>query len=297
MSEEVQAVEEETLKVDAGDTLPDAAVTPAVLESSTVGRRLRAAREAARMSISDVAQTLKFSPRQIELIEADNYAALPGTTIVRGMTRSYARLLKLDAEVLLSLLDERTPVLTADVRPPENMGEAEYAGAPRQMSLLASAAIVILLVALLLAMWHFFGPAITPKANGVVSQSAKEPAFPPPGASISPAGPGSPVVAAVQTTPAATPVITQSSGTESSISATPALKFVFQGRSWLEVVDGQQQVLYTGENVAGKELVLSGKPPFDVRVGNAANVKLTYGERSIDLVPHTRAEVARLTVE
>jgi hypothetical protein len=42
---------------------------------------------------------------------------------------------------------------------------------------------------------------------------------------------------------------------------------------------------------------LSGKPPFDVVVGNAGKVKATYGEREIDLAPHTRADVARLKIE
>ncbi len=94
------------VKVGAGETAPaDLSVDPAMISTvsavvlaSTVGRKLRAAREAAGLSLADVAQSLKFTPRQIELLEADDYAALPGMTVVRGFIRSYAKLLKMDAD-------------------------------------------------------------------------------------------------------------------------------------------------------------------------------------------------------
>ncbi|MFN6961162.1 MAG: helix-turn-helix domain-containing protein, partial [Rhodocyclaceae bacterium] len=75
----------------------------------TVGAQLRAAREAAHLTYDDVARALKFSPRQIAALEADDYAALPGATIVRGFVRNYARLLKLDAAPLLQQLDAVLP--------------------------------------------------------------------------------------------------------------------------------------------------------------------------------------------
>lgn len=48
------------------------------------------------MSLEDVANQLKFSPRQIEALEAGDFEKLPGGTFARGMMRSYARLLKLE---------------------------------------------------------------------------------------------------------------------------------------------------------------------------------------------------------
>lgn len=269
---------------------PAAEPVPAPVEIETVGRKLRAAREALRLSVEDVAQTLKFSPRQIELIEADNYAALPGTTIVRGFTRSYARLLKLDAEALLHLLDDRTPSLPTDVRPPDNMGIADDTAAPQQFSLLASAAIVIALVAVLLGVWHFLGPSVKTSvgANGERQAAGFPSASPPQVAAI-----------AVPAAPADTapPVAGSTAADQPAAAAAPVLTFVFTGRSWLEVSDAKKQVLHSGENPAGSELSLAGQPPFDIVVGNAAKVRLTFGDRVIDLAPHTRAEVARLKVE
>jgi cytoskeleton protein RodZ len=264
--------------------------------TATVGRLLREAREAAGLTAADVAQSLKFSPRQVEQLEADDYDALPGTTIVRGFTRSYARLLGLDSAALLKQLDARTPNVPVEVRPPDNMGLAGEPSGLRQLSLLASAAIVIALAAVLIGLWQYFSPELpAPSASSVVTE--KEPA-----ASVSPGEAGT--VAAV---PAA-PVVAQEAvavpapgvapgGSESSAPVAPLLVFSFEDRSWLEVSDAAKQVLHTGESPAGSRIELSGKPPFDVVVGNAGKVRVTYGERVIDLVPHTRAEVARLKIE
>ena len=253
-----------------------------VVQQPSVGQQLRAARLDAKLSITDVAQALKFSPRQIELLEQDDYAALPGMTIVRGFVRSYSRLLKLDTDALLKMLDASSPLVMADVRPPDNMGLAGVEGDRQAMGPVVSLAIVVLLATLILAGWHFLGPK---PATSTHSAPASVPA------TVSPS-------------PMATPqAVPSDATTDSAPTAAPAfppapgLNFVFDDRSWLEVVDADAKVLHSAENPAGTQLSLSGKPPFDVVIGNAGKVRLTYGERMIDLLPYTRADVARLKVE
>lgn len=263
-------------------TGPTADVAPAA--RLTLGQTLRAAREAAQLSVEDVAHSLKFSPRQVELLEADNYAALPGNTIVRGFARSYARLLRLDAAALLALLDAITPNAPGEVRPPENMGNASEPKGLRQMSLLMAAAVVISLAAALLALWHFLKP------EQVKSM--------PPGEAARLQGPVADTPAAPAALPAQ-PAAASEVKAQSEIAANPdpALLFIFSGKSWLEVTDAEKRVVHSGENPPDSKLTLTGKPPFDIVIGNAGKVKLSYGEREIDLAPYTRAEVARLKVE
>jgi cytoskeleton protein RodZ len=301
LSDTLQTIDDaDAAKVGAGETADAAIVSQVEVEAPpSVGQTLRAAREAARMSVAEVAQILKFSPRQIETLEADDYASLPGTTIVRGFVRSYAKLLKLDGAELLNNLDMRTPNAPADVRPPENMGVATQPGADRQFSPMLSAAIVLALAALLLALWHFLGPSTGKSATtlvGQVQQSAPAPVVSPVAVESVPAA--EPQTAAVATTP----------GTAASEAAPPvavapavpsgsALVFAFHDRCWLEVTDATKQKLHSSENPAGSRLTLAGKPPYDIVIGNATKATLTYGERTIDLAPHTRADVARLTLE
>src|SRR5260221_9307747 len=66
-----------------------------------VGVSLKAAREAQGLSIAEVAQSLKFAPRQMEALERERSRPLPGATFVGGMVRAYARLLKLPPEPML----------------------------------------------------------------------------------------------------------------------------------------------------------------------------------------------------
>lgn len=249
-----------------------------VIQQPSVGQQLRAARLEAKLSITDVAQTLKFSPRQIELLEQDDHAALPGMTIVRGFVRSYSRLLKLDTDALLKMLDTASPVVIADVRPPENMGLAGVEGDRQQIGPLVSLAIVVLLAALMLAGWHFLGPKpVTSNHSAAVSAPAT-----------------------ITSMPAVSPQPTQpdaASGALPPAAQATVLIFAFEDRSWLEVTDADAKVVHSAENQPGTQLSLTGKPPFDLVVGNATKVKLTYGERVIDLLPYTRADVARLKVE
>lgn len=64
-------------------------------------------RQAMRMGVGDVAQRLKLSPRQIESLEAGDWAALPGHAFVRGALRGYGRLLGVDVTGLLEQVDTR----------------------------------------------------------------------------------------------------------------------------------------------------------------------------------------------
>ena len=75
--------------------------------TESIGAALARAREERGLSISDVAQQLKFAPRQLEALEQDRFEHLPGGTFVRGMVRSYARLLKIEPEPLLDQISGR----------------------------------------------------------------------------------------------------------------------------------------------------------------------------------------------
>lgn len=78
-----------------------------MMQQFSVGAALREAREQLGLSVSDVANRIKFAPRQIEAMEADDFAQLPELTFVRGFIRSYARLLEMDAAPLLAALPQK----------------------------------------------------------------------------------------------------------------------------------------------------------------------------------------------
>jgi cytoskeleton protein RodZ len=75
------------------------------------------------------------------------------------------------------------------------------------------------------------------------------------------------------------------------------IRLVFRNAAWVEIVDASGQSLVSRNHSAGTSSEVSGKPPFRVVVGNAPGVSLTYNGREIDLAPHTKVSVARLTLQ
>ncbi len=82
---------------------------------------LKAAREDRELSIAKVADKLKLTPRQIEAIEAEDLAQLPGPVFVRGFIRNYARLLDLEPQQLIAPVDAQETVSETITAPSEGV--------------------------------------------------------------------------------------------------------------------------------------------------------------------------------
>ncbi len=68
---------------------------------ASVGQRLAHARQASGLSVGDVSERIKLTPRQIEALENDRFSEI-GHVFSRGFVRSYARLVGLDADALVA---------------------------------------------------------------------------------------------------------------------------------------------------------------------------------------------------
>lgn len=75
--------------------------------SMGVGASLRALREARGHSISDVSARLKYSVRQLQALEGEEWQHLPDGFLLRGLVKNYARFLETDTEALLVMLDNQ----------------------------------------------------------------------------------------------------------------------------------------------------------------------------------------------
>lgn len=70
--------------------------------ASTLGEKLRQAREARDISISEVAEQTRISPLYIESIENDDYRPLPGGIFNKGFVKSYAKVVGVDENEALA---------------------------------------------------------------------------------------------------------------------------------------------------------------------------------------------------
>ena len=258
------------------DAVLDQATEPVPVLSP--GRCLREERESRGMSIADVTHAIKFSPRQIEALERDDFDKLPGNTFVRGIIRSYAKLLRIEEEPLLAMLVQQKLAADSEVHAPLDTG-AELPLPGDLRSRLPLLALLVALAAIAIAAATYFGwPGSAEKQKSVPTNVSSGQV------------PGQVPLPAVR--------IEQPAEMAAPLSAdSRQLNFAFDDKSWVEVKDATQKIIFAQNNLAGTRQVVSGKPPFDLVIGNAAHVQLQYGDKPIDLVPYTKVEVARLTLE
>ncbi|MFN3750412.1 MAG: helix-turn-helix domain-containing protein [Thiobacillus sp.] len=266
---------------------------------ASIGTLLREAREAQQMSVDAVAARLRLMQRQIELIEADDFDGLGRPVFARGFVRNYARLLGMDPAPLLTRMEgpetEPSPVRRAEPPLPRSWLSSPW------LVVLLLIGLAVVVVPIGLYWWlnqgedewlHQMPVAVqvepvalgTPAASAAAAaQEAGVPASETPAVAAAPLVPADvppPVVPEVAPPPAA-----------------GVLQFDFAGDSWVEVRDASGRAIHRQLNPAGSSIEVHGRPPFKLLVGNAAQTRMTYNGRPIDLKPFIDVTVARFTLE
>ena len=291
-------------------------------EFTGVGQELAAAREARGLAISDVAQQLKFAPRQLEALEQEQFEALPGATVTRGMLRNYARLLKLDPEPLVQRIAGRFGTPDANRLAARYDQPVPFSDGARRSTFvyLAMSVGVLLLVGGVAYEWHQERTAANKRTNVARAQPSPPPETAPREAQPAPAPvasapvPVEPAVAAPPITPKITAPERPQEKTKTQERTTQERTFVStvpasslppgryrlvvrtEGEAWIEIRDSADRMLVSSLTPPGTERVIRGKPPYSLVIGNASQVSITYDDKPVNLAPHTRQDVARLTL-
>jgi cytoskeleton protein RodZ len=288
------------------------------------GAMLRQGRESRGLSVDDVAQALKLTPKQVVAIESEEFDILPGNTFARGFVRNYARFLQFDPAPLMAALERQLAHAEVDLSPVSNAGGTMPTGfASRGVPKVVWMFLLIAIAALVAVVYLDRlrpqtapteaasgaaavapappAPAVAETASGEAAtkdQAGAAAAVPVVPAQVIPAAPSevpapaSAVAPAAQPAPAAAPA-----DSAAAAQAMRRLEFSFARESWVQVRDGSGKVLLSNNNPAGSSRVVDGVPPFSLIVGNAPAVTLTYDDRPVDLKPHTASTVARLKLD
>lgn len=291
-------------------SIPSAAaeIPPEAAEavSLSVGQQLRAAREAKNVTVADVAKVLKLSAHQVVALEEDDWAHLPGNTIIRGFVRNYARFLKLDADPLMSALS----TLQAPQPPKLDLPAGTNTAMPQSGSVEKkdfAAVFSGLLVVVLAVLAYFFMPqdfwsskltelmstikvpelftGKTDKPNAVSVQLAPAGVVATVAVDVTPPSPASVVPERPELAQA--PTADTGSG----------LKLSFAEPSWVEIRDRSGQIIFSQLNPAGSQRDIEGQPPFALVIGNATNVTVQYKGKIVELSQRSKDDVARLNLD
>jgi cytoskeleton protein RodZ len=272
-------------------------------EMPTLGQTFADERERQGLSRAEVAQRLHMSAWQIEAFETGDYARLPKGTFLRGFVRNYAKALGLESGAALERLAETAPLGPSPriVVPSQNI-RFDPIGERLANPYVKAIALGVVFVSFAFAVmywWLFIRP--TPPAQEAARKAAELQQPTPQNLAAAPLPPPEAVVAAqapivdpVNEEPAALPLVAKP-GPRKGLERT--LKLRFKGESWVEVKDRSGKVLLSKLNTKGSEAEVSGRPPFDVVIGNAPDVEVLYDDREFPLQSHTRVAVARFTVQ
>lgn len=264
-----------------------------------VGAILRAAREAQGLSVGEAAQQLRLMNRQVSAMEDEEFASLGQPVFARGFVRNYARMLGLDTAKILQLMGG------AQVEPVEVTQTSPLVLPGRWFTsrwLITGMLLLLLGTVLPIGLYAWLSSDTEAVTAPVTRHQPATPVMPPV-AENNAAG----VVVAVPADGNATSGVMMSVAENSAPAATNAMitlppikremRFEFADDAWLDVKDSTGQNLHREMNLKGSSLVLTGQPPLALVIGNAAQVRMSYNGRPLDLTPYINANVARFSLE
>ena len=276
--------------------------------SKSPGLILRDARESQSLTENDIALALNLPIYVITSIEADRAVGTRSSVFMRGYIRSYARLMDLDGDPLVDLYDEKNSVkvgLSLSTVGSGNMGTIGSVGAEkhgaRQIKWILS-----LIPLLMIGLWagrNFVEESTDPTleesdSKEVVTIEEKEKS-PSQTNDLNKVNlsifPKEKVITVPEHRDNKGSIDIQSSmhGRKSNeLIASDTLLFSFGEDCWVEVQDGNGELIYGDLSRAGSTLEVSGIPPLRVLLGYAHGVSLMHNGSRVALAPHTRNNVA-----
>jgi cytoskeleton protein RodZ len=85
--------------------------------------------------------------------------------------------------------------------------------------------------------------------------------------------------------------------TAAAASGPGVVRFRLEGDAWIEVKDRDGNRIMNQLCKAGTEKSVQGIPPLQLVVGAASGVKVEWNGQPVNIVPFTKVDVARFTLE
>ncbi|MGF1431487.1 helix-turn-helix domain-containing protein [Kitasatospora sp. LaBMicrA B282] len=245
---------------DASST-PAESAPPARDDSSSIGRILAEARQAAGLTVDEVSASTRVRVPIVHAVEEDDFSRCGGAFYARGHLRSIARAVGADGDALVARYDElhgTEPVQLAPVATLDAKRIRATGGRPNwTAAMLVAIAAVVLLIGFNLVSGKSTGTAVGSASSPLPSAASSAPAAP----SSAPAQPPAPA-------PSVAP-----------IAAAPADKVTVKlvadaGTSWISALGGDGSSLFQNNLDQGQDQTFTDPKQIKLVIGNAAAVHL-----------------------
>lgn len=289
-----------------------------IKKSISIGALLVSARNTASFNQADVAEQINLPKHIVKALEDDDFDNLPESTYVRGYLRNYARAVGIDAEGLIKIYDEQfhqEPVVE----------QAKRSGQSYDPAILwSTAAVLSILVGLVVTWWsdnhqppetsvelvsnqtsvsgeNGEGIVVTNEQSSSeaqakiksVNQAVEQQVSQPTELSIKEGehgdvdNSGSEVITEDQQL--AMEEESRNPNLITSIDGAQVITVTYTEKSWTEIRDADSNTLMQGLIEPGVVRNLSGKPPFEIFLGNAPGVIIEVNGLYFDHSQYSRS--------
>ena len=293
------------------------------------GHLLRQAREEQGLSQKETARDLHLTSKVINAIEEDDFELIPSFVFARGYIRSYARHLGLDGQALVAEFDLAYGVPNNSAKPMSAIRKGVQQSKPGDTWVkLISIVFVVGLVAASIVWWQSQnGSQMLPQLSSGAAQElpsdtlvegldtddanldllllstneSEVDAIVPEAESIIESEQAQVVVVEPVVDPVAEAVTEQApKEVTDAVVLLPnqaQLVMVFDKDCWVEIKDANGKMVLSDLYSAGDTIEQVITAPIEVLLGRSSGVAtMTFDGRTIDLKPHTRKDIARLTL-
>ena len=293
------------------------------------GHLLRQAREEQGLSQKETARDLHLTSKVINAIEEDNFELIPSFVFARGYIRSYARHLGLDGQALVAEFDLAYGVPNNSAKPMSAIRKGVQQSKPGDTWVkLISIVFVVGLVAASIVWWQSQnGSQMLPQLSSGAAQElpsdalvedldaddadldllllstneSEVDAIVPEAESIIESEEAQVVVVEPVVDPVANAATEQApKEVTDAVVLLPnqaQLVMVFDKDCWVEIKDANGKMVLSDLYSAGDTIEQVITAPIEVLLGRSSGVAtMTFDGRTIDLKPHTRKDIARLTL-
>jgi cytoskeleton protein RodZ len=282
------------------------------------GHLLRQAREEHGLSQKEAARDLHLTSKVINAIEEDDFELIPSFVFARGYIRSYARHVGLDGQALVAEFDAAYGVPNNRAKPMSAIRKGGQQSKPGDTWVkLISIVFVIGLLAASIVWWQ------SQNGSQIISQLSSVAVETPAGetvvedintddanldllllsandsevdATVPAAEPIADVVTEV-VKEQAPKVVADVADVVALLPNQAQLVMVFDKDCWVEIKDGNGKMILSDLYSAGDSIEQVVTAPIEILLGRSSGVvTMTFDGQIIDLEPHTRKDIARLTL-
>jgi len=262
--------------------------------STSFGEYLKTVRLEKGIRLSDISGQTRISKDTLEALEDDDHERLPAEVFVKGFIRAYARVVGADGDVAVQRFIENRPLVDESIRfKPDETGARSQTGARRLIFLgvfvvIAAVALFAMRTAEPVKTDEQAVPPTLPEAVVIKKTPLVVKEIPPPvpiEASPAPAVPAEPekVPAPVENIVAGPQMQTEAAFPEAVVPRTRQHLHIQVGEeTWLKVISDS---LSTSEYslAPGDTLDLAADKGFNLLIGNATGIELTFNETPVPI--------------